>query len=412
MSSKPSTIFLVDMQSFYVSVEKARDPLLQHKPVVVAGDPERRSGIILSACPLAKKWGVKTGEALWEAEQKCPQLVVIRPRMQSYIEVSVQITSIMESFTDLVEAFSIDEQFLDLTPTLHFYPSAEEAAKRLQEKIMNATGVYSRIGIGPNKILAKMACDQFAKKNKRGIFTLTHETVPQVMWPLPIGKLFGVGRRMRTHFERMGVRTIGQLANFPLPALQKRWGINGEVLWRSANGLDSSPVSPNTHEQQKGIGHQMTLPHDYESWEEIKVVLLELCEEVGYRARKKGFVGQTLSVGARGASFDYPTGFHRQIKLTYATNFGLDLFHVASELFLTHWDEQPVRQVGVALTGLESTDSYQLNLFDLGQKKENLSLAMDQIKGRYGKAAILRAVSLLNAGQAKGRAQKIGGHYK
>jgi len=400
------------MQSFYASVEKAANPALQDKPVVVAGDPERRSGIVLAACPIAKKWGVETTEALWQAEQKCPELVVVRPHMQKYIDISVQITKILESFSDLAEPFSIDEQFLDMTHSLHLFGTATETAQKLQLKIKQETGVYSRIGIAPNKVLAKMACDLFAKKNKHGIFTLLPSNLEQTIWPMPVGKLFGVGSRMRKHFERMGIRTIGQLAKYPLPLLKKRWGINGEVLWMTAHGIDYSPVSVHTHDQQKAVGHQMTLPRDYHSLEEIKVILLELSEEVGRRARLKQYMGNTISVGIRGADFDFPTGFYRQMKLYHPTNFGLDLYKAALTLLDQYWDGKPIRSAGITLSNLQSDTCFQLSLFDNGIRKEKLSSAMDLIKNKYGSAAIIRAASLTPAGQAYARAQKIGGHYK
>lgn len=404
-------IFLVDMQSFYASVEKADNPSLKDKPVVVAGDPERRSGIILAACPLAKKWGVETAESLWEAEQKCSHLVIVRPRMQRYIDVSIEITAILYTFTDLVEPYSIDEQFLDVTHSVHLFGTPYQTAQQIQKKILEKTGVYARVGIGPNKLLAKMA-NNLAKKSKEGIFTLNHDNIKEELWPLPVGQLFGVGSRMRKHLERMGIRTIGQLAQYPLPLLKKRWGINGEVLWRHANGLDDSPVSMKSHTKQKVIGHHMTLPRDYSTAGEIKTILLELSEEVGRRARQKGYIGGTVSTGLRGADYDVPTGFHRQIKLAEPTNYGLDIFRASCQLFERFWDGQPIRSAGVSLSNLQPVQPYQLSLFDSYVKKERLSLAMDQIKDRYGAQAILRAVSLTPAGQALIRAEKIGGHYK
>lgn len=215
---------------------------------------------------------------------------------------------------------------------------------------------------------------------------------------------------MSRHLERMGIRTIGQLAQFPLDALKKRWGINGEVLWLTANGIDHSSVTRHTFEQQKGIGHQMTLPQDYETLDDLKVILLELSEEVGRRARSKGYVGDTIAVGARGADFDFPTGFHRQTKLVSPTNYGLDLYQAAVQLFTEHWGGYPVRRVSVSLTGLESSSCYQLNFFDSFLKKERLSEAMDKIKEKYGPASLLRGVSLLASSQAVSRSRKIGGH--
>lgn len=405
-------IFLVDMQSFYASVEKADNPGLQDKPVIVSGDPKRRSGIILAACPLAKRRGVETAEPLWRAKQKCPEAIIVRPRMQRYIDVSYQITQILERFTDLVEVFSIDEQFMDVTGSRRLFGEPLTMARKIQAAIMEETGVWSRVGIGPNKVLAKIACDAFAKKNEEGIFLLHHGNIKEQMWPLPIGKLFGVGKRMERHLKWMGIQKIGHLANFPIHLLKKRWGINGEVLWRTANGIDCSPVTPNTHSEQKAIGHQTTLPRDYETLEEIKVALLELCEEVALRARAHSYQGSTVAVGVRGADFERPTGFYRQITLPSPTNFGMDIFHAALRLFTTYWDQHPVRSVAVALSQLQPADSYQLSFFDFPLRKEELSEAMDTIRAKYGQTAIMRASSLTKAGQALIRAEKIGGHYK
>lgn len=407
-------IFLVDIQSFFASIEKADNPSLRDKPIVVAGDPERRSGVILAACPLAKRWGVETAEALWEAQQKCPHLTVVKPRMQKYVQASLEITDLMYTFSDLVEPYSIDEQFIDLTHSLHLLAKTPaQAALLIQETIYRRLGVKARIGIGPNKVLAKMACDHFAKKNERGIAVLDRETLAEQLWPLPVRALFGVGRRLAHHLERMGIRTIGHLAQTPVTVLKKRWGINGERLWLTANGIDHSPVSPASHARSKSIGHHMTLPRDYIALEEIKVILLELCEEVSRRSRLKGYVGHTISVGVRGARLDSPIGFYRQTQLPEKTNHGPDLFQAALTLLNQHWSGYPIRSIGVTLSGLERASEQQLTLFDQTLvKKERLNRVVDQIKERYGDSALLRAVSLTGAGQARERAQKIGGHYK
>ncbi|MGE6629429.1 DNA polymerase IV [Bacillus sp. NPDC077027] len=406
------TILLVDMQSFYASVEKVESPHLANIPLIVSGDPERRSGVVLAACPLAKKCGVQNASRLWEAQIKCPEAVVVRPRMQRYLDVSVMITELLEQYTDLVEPYSIDEQFLDITGSMKLFGSSHVIAEKIQTAIMNKTGIYARVGIGPNKVLAKMACDHFAKKNDSGIYELSSDRIALDLWPLPIGKLFGVGKRMEHHLKRMGISTIGTLATYPPDLLKKRWGINGEVLQRTALGCDPSPVTVDTHDQQKAIGHHMTLPHDYESFDDIKVALLELSEEVARRARFKHYIGQTVSVGVRGADFSHPTGFHRQIKLHSPTQFGSDISEAAMKLCKQHWDGQPIRSVGITLSQLQSDRQYQLTLFDAHQKKEQLSQVFDAIHLKYGPAALLHASSLTAAGQAYHRAKKIGGHYK
>jgi len=403
---------MADMQSFYASVEKASHPEWEHKPVIVSGDPEKRSGIILAACPLAKKYGIETTEPLWQARQKCPEAVIARPHMQLYIEVSCMITAILEQYTDKVEIFSIDEQFIDITASLDLFGDPYRVASKMKSEIYDATGISVRIGIGPNKILAKMACDAFAKKNKTGIALLDHDSMREKMWQLPVGKLFGVGSKMKSHFNRIGIQTIGQLATFPIEKLRRRWGINGQVLWQLANGLDDSPVLPGTHEHQKAIGHRMTLPNDYKTAEDIKVILLELSEEVAHRARRQGYAGQTVSIGVSGADFKVRTGFHRQTRLATSTNYGMDIYHAVLPLFEKHWDRLPIRSAGISLAQLSDDDTAQLTLFDEPFKKESLSKAIDQIRDKYGPTAMFRATSLKAAGQIHERAEKIGGHYK
>jgi DNA polymerase-4 len=311
-----------------------------------------------------------------------------------------------------VEPYSIDEQFIDVTGSRALFGDEWTIAEKIQQTIDRETGIYARIGIGPNKVLAKMACDNFAKKNKTGIFRLTRENMAEHLWPLPIGKMFGAGHRMERHFRRMGIHTIGDLARFPLSKLQRKWGINGHVLWMTANGIDHSPVSPNTHASQKAIGHHMTLPRDYKTLPEIQVILRELSEEVARRARKKGVIGETVSVGCRGADFDHPRGFHRQMKLADATNHAADISAAARELFARHWDGLPVRSVGVTLSQLRPESTMQLLLFRDRVKERNLDAAIDRIKDKYGAAAIVKASSLTKAGLAYERAAKIGGHYK
>ncbi|WP_199618057.1 DNA polymerase IV [Paenibacillus alkalitolerans] len=408
---KPRVVIMADMQSFYASVEKASRPEYANRPVVVAGDPKLRSGIVLAACPLAKRRGVTTAERLGEAMNKCADLVVLRPRMQTYINVSMQITRILERYADAVEPFSIDEQFCELTGSLHLHGELKQTALRIQRDISEKTGVFARIGISDNKVLAKMACDQFAKKNAEGVFHLPQALVQENLWPLPVQGLFGVGSRMMRHLNRMGIYTIGDLARTPLDALKRRWGINGEVLWRIANGIDDSPVTPGTHDgAQQAIGHGMTLPRDYGDKRDIETVLLELSEEVCRRCRFRGVMGRVLSVGCTGGGFEF--GFSRQTTLLQPTHVTNHVYRAAVGLFHQFWNGQPVRQLYIALGGLVRDDVYQLEFDDERETYRALELATDEIKDRFGVSAIVRAVSAGSGGQAYGRAAKIGGHYK
>lgn len=414
-------IMLADCQSFYASVEKAERPEYRDKPLVVAGDPERRSGIILAACPIAKKFGVTTAERLGESIAKCPDLIIIKPRMQLYIDVSMMITNIYKSFTDLVEPYSIDEQFLDVTGSLHLFGSPEHLAKLIQHQILQETGIYTRFGVSNNKILAKTACDNYAKKNDSGIYVLLQKDLQDTLWTLPVNKMFMVGSRMTRHLTYMGLDTIGKVANTPLEKLKqmmrRKFGrdsdINAELYWRIANGIDDSPVNPETHEAPpKSIGNQMTLPRDYAYLDEIKVVLLEITELVCRRSRSKGYMGHVVSVACMGADFDRPSGFSRQMKMDNPTNVTNQVYHAAVELLLRHWDGLPIRKIGVSISQFSHDDEYQVSLFDDREKNMALERATDAIKQRYGDSSIMRAVSITDAGQTRRRSTMIGGHYK
>lgn len=416
------TIYLSDCQSFYASVEKASHPGLDYLPVVVAGDPARRSGIILAACPIAKSFGISTAQRLGEALQLCPNVIVMRPHMQRYIDVSLAITDIYKEYTDLVEVFSIDEQFLDVTGSLnHFRCTPEELAVMIQKKVAASMNVRIRVGIGPTKILAKQATDNFAKKNPRGIFTLGKEDVERVLWPLSVDKMYGVGSRMTRHFVALGMTTIGHVAQTPLHLLKQKFrsrfgkqsDIQAEVMWRTANGLDDSPVTPGTFNvAPKSIGHGMTLPRDYTTAEEVDIVLLELTEEVCRDARAKGYTSGTVHVFCMCSPYDAPTGFSQQRKMPFTTNNTLKVFKSVREIFHRNWNGHPVRKVGVTLGTLEDEEVTQLDLFEDLTKLRKLDGVLDGIKDRFGNTAIIRASSLMKAGLAADRAGKIGGHYK
>ncbi|QYR19650.1 DNA polymerase IV [Paenibacillus sp. sptzw28] len=420
MKKTRRTILLADCQSFYASVEKAANPGIKNKPVVVAGDPKRRNGIILAACPLAKEYGVTTAESLREALQKCPHLYVSLPRMQHYIDMSLHITRILESYTDLVEPFSIDEQFADVTHSLtRFGCNATELAKHIQMRVRNETGIYTRVGISENKILAKIGCDIFAKKNESGIFELAKSNMSD-LWGFELNKMFGIGTRTMMHLHRIGIRTIGELAATPLQTLKlkmrallgRNTDIWSEVLWRTANGIDDSPVKPDAFDTQKGIGRQTTLPVDYARADDIHVVLLELSALVCERSRKKHYQGAVVSVGVQGADFDRPTGFSRQMKLDTPTHLTREVYAAAKRLFDKHWNGLPVRKVWVSLSGLLPDDAVQLTLFEDRYKQLALEHTMDDIRDWYGPTAISFASSSSRSGQLGNIARKIGGHLK
>ncbi len=414
------TIFLIDGQSFYASIEKAARPDLKNKPVAV-GDPDRKSGIILAACPLAKSRGVTTAERVGGALAKCPELIVIRPRMQTYITVSLLITEIFESFTDQVEPYSIDEQFLDVTGSIAYFGTPEDMARQIQTRVLLSTGVWARCGIGPTKILAKMATDNFAKKTPEGIFKLDASNIESALWRLPVHQMFMVASRMTRHFMRMGLHTIGDIARLDLGDFKRRMrqemgkqsDIQAEYYWQTARGIDPSPVEPCIRNTLKSVSHGKTLRSSlYRKLEDIEVVLLELVIEVCRRSRRLGLMGRVLSVGAAETDGERSRSFNRQVTLSEPTSLSHEVAAAANELFKTYWSGLPVSHLYISLTDLTDDSEFQLTLFDDRVKAYSLERAIDEIKDRYGSAAIMRTSSLLQSGIAREREGQIGGHYK
>jgi len=404
-------ILLADMESFYAGVEVAGNPALRGKPVVVCGDPERRHGVVLAASKEAKAFGIKTGMAAGECAKLCPDLVFVRPHMQEYIKTSLALTRVFEEFTDRISPYSIDEQFLDITGCEKLFGDPETTALRIIDRIWETMHIRCRIGIGENPLQAKMACDCFAKKNGKGIFRLSHKNYADHTWPLPIRSLFGVGNRMERNLFNIGIRAIGHLALLSRETLKSRWGINGEVLWLNAHGIDYSTVNPPRGEDhRKGVGHSITLPRDYRRKEEIDTVLLEITEEVCRRTRIFNKAGHVVNVYCRGADFDLPTGFSRQKRLPEPTAMTMDVYPFVRKVFYAHWDRRPVRTLGVSLTGLMDFKELQLSLLEDKEKKIALSRAMDLIRDRFGITSLFRLSSLTPGGLLFERANKIGGH--
>ncbi|WP_438432899.1 DNA polymerase IV [Gorillibacterium sp. sgz500922] len=416
MSETERVILLADCQSFYASVEKAGRPELKNAPVAV-GDPSRRSGIVLAACPLAKARGVTTACRVGEALAKCPELTVIRPRMQTYINVSLLITQIYESFTDKVEPYSIDEQFLDITGSAL---PPEELVRRLQKRVLLSTGVRCRVGVGPNKILAKTATDNFAKKREDGVFTLGPENI-EVLWELPVHQMFMVSNRMARHFYRMGLTRIGDIARLDQMEFRRRMrremgkqsDVQADYYWQIARGIDPSPVVPSIRKELKSISHGKALRSSlYGKLADIEVVLLELTAEVCRRARRRGYMGRVVSVGAVETDGSRSWGFSRQMTLPEPTSLAHEMAGAVLPLFAKHWSGGEVSRVFVSLDSLVSDEAMQLTLFEDRERTYRRERAIDRIQDRYGSAAILRASSLLKAGVALERAEQIGGHYR
>ncbi|MEW5899450.1 MAG: DNA polymerase IV, partial [Bacillota bacterium] len=350
-------------------------------------------GIVLTASYEAKAKGVKTGMTVFEAAKLCPEATFIKPQHHLYVHFSTRILSIMRDFTPLVEPFSIDEAFLDVTGCAKLFGPPVEIARKIKKRIREEVGVTCSVGVGPNKLLAKMAAEL---QKPDGLTVIDHKDVPTRIWPLPVRELFGVGPRYEHNLKLFNIHTIGDLARFPVKILKKRFGVNGELLWQCANGIDYSPVDPDTLEKVKIVGHQLTLPRDYRRHEEIKVVILELADLVAERVRAGGYSGRVVALSLKDANF---ACLARMKTLPERTDLAADIYRAAVELLKRHWPEGwPVRMVGVALAGLLPAKMEQPTLFGEREKIRNSERACDRIRSRFGERAVFRAVSLTKAG--------------
>ncbi len=410
---------LCDMQSFYASCEVAareRYAAIREEfddrtdpPLVVAGDPARRSGIILAATPTAKHAGVKNAMRLGEALQLHPALIVVRPHMHFYLQVSVRIQELMRRIFPLQEQFSVDEGFFAFPADSALFPHPEEVARSLQARIWDQFRIRSRIGLGPNKWIAKMTNAQ-AKKTSGGIVWWPEGRVLQELHPLPVEAMWGLKRRAQILRVEFQASTIGDVAAIPIGRLRARFGVWGEIIYRWSHGEDFSGIHPESYDApHKGFSHRTTLARDYYERDQIAVVMLELLDEVCYRLRKARQCGRRIGIGV---TYERMIGgFFKAKTLSYYTNAPEDLYEALLALFDRHWDGRGVRAVCIAVDQLRTEDTMQLNLFADVPKRKQLYAVLDELHERYGETSVMRAVSLTPAGQLRDRSHKIGGHF-
>jgi DNA polymerase-4 len=385
-------ILLADMNSFFASVHQALDPRLRGQPVVVIGDPEQRRGIVLSASYEAKSRGVKTGMILREARQVCPHGFFIKSQCHLYVSFSSRFLGIMRDFTPLVEPFSIDEAFLDVTGSQKLFGSPVAIAQQLKQRIRREVGLTCSVGVAPNKLLAKMGADL---QKPDGLTVIERRDIPEVLWPLPVRNLFGVGPRYEQHLRRLNIFTVGDLARFPVEILKRKFGVTGEVLWLSANGADSSPVEPENMDRVKSIGHQVTLPRDCKG-DRLKAVIWELADLVAYRVRSEGYAGKTVALCLKDPDF---CSLSRMQTIPEYTGLGTEIAAAALNLLARHWSpDWPVRMVGVTLAGLITCRIDQPGIFGEREKFKKIEQACDRVRNRFGRKTICRASSLIEGG--------------
>ena len=403
------TILHCDLNSFYASVELLSLPELREsgKPVAVCGDPESRHGIILAKNEPAKAMGVKTAETIWQARQKCPDLVLLPAHREEYRKYSRIVNAIYDRFTDLVEPFSIDESWLDITGSMHLWGGDGKAiADRIRETVKAETGLTVSVGVSFNKVFAKMGSDYKKPDATTGI---TRENFRQLLWPLPVTDLLYVGRAAADTLKRFGVRTIGDLARFDREALFSLLGRHGRQLHAYANGLDRSPVSSACQENApKSIGNGLTFPRSLSGREEICSGIAMLSDRVAVRLRRAGMKAAGVSLAIRDPDF---RDISRQRRLEPPTCLARELSQAAVSLAEGCWNmDSPVRALTVTALYLISEDQAGVQLDLLGQadaprrdRLERLDRTLDQIRAKYGRNAISPASS---AGVCQGGVQE------
>ena len=390
-------IFHVDANSAFLSWSAAyRVKVLGEKvdlreiPSVVAGDKESRQGIVLAKSTPAKKFGIQTGEPLFQALEKCPQLAVIAPDYALYVEASRHFVEILRQFSPLVEQYSIDEAWVDMTGTGRIYGDPRLAAEKMRERIWNELGFTVNVGISTNKILAKMAGD-FEKPNK--VHTLYPEEIEAKFWPLPVRDLFLVGAATERKLNQLGIYTIGDLANADVNMLRKRLGKPGETIWHFSNGRNADMVMP-VPAENKGYSNATTTAQDVVSRDVAQRVLLSLCETVAMRMRKDGKSGSCVTIQLRTSDFHHSS---HQLQLHGATNITAELFKAVCRAFDEAWDGQtPLRQLGVQVTKLTREPYQQYDLFSgitpaRYERKLRLDETVDSLRDKFGEDIIRRA---------------------
>jgi DNA polymerase-4 len=392
-------IMHLDQNAFFASVEQQNNPELRGKPIAVIGSAKRT--VITTSSYEARAFGVKTGMNTWQAKQKCPHIIFVIGDNRKYTWTSSQIVKLMMQFTPLVEVFSIDEAFLDLTGSIGLFGSVERIAHLLKAEIKHHFGITCSIGIAPNKLLAKLASEM---QKPDGLTVIRPEEVSQVLDRVPAKDLCGIGKKTERQLDLYGIKSCGDLGRFPVNILRKKFGIIGERLHQMGLGIDDSPVIPaEDADEVKSVGHSMTLERDIEDRKEILKFLLQLSEMVGRRARRYNVWGKTVTLSIRYADFDTWVG--KQETLPQYINQSEDIYRAAVAILDTLVLMQPVRLLGVRLSNLRY-ESNQLPLFPGERKKAQLVEAMDEVNDRYGDFSVTFG-SLLDGEKAKEKGSHV-----
>lgn len=387
------TIMHIDMNSCFASIECLHNPAIRERPVAVGGDVEARHGIILAKNQIAKKYNIKTGEALWQARQKCPELVIVKPHYDLYMRFSRLARAIYSEYSPQVESFGIDECWLDVTGTDKLNNGGEVLANEIRERIKFELGITVSVGVSFNKIFAKLGSDY---KKPDAVTVFSPDNFKERVWPLPASDLLYVGPATTRKLQRYGINTIGQLAQTEPEYLQSWFGKTGYVLFSFANGFDSTPVCASGEEAIiKSVGNSTTAPRDLTCDEDAAIIFWMLCESVAERMRDDGFLCRTVQIGLRDNELNY---FERQTKLPLPTCLAADLHTAAMELLRSNYSwQRPLRSIGVRGTDLVTAATpMQFIMFEDAEKRERMETierTMDDVRRRFGHYSIGRAIT-------------------
>ena len=381
-------ILHIDMDAFYASVEERDRPELAGKPLIVGGTPEGR-GVVSAANYVARKFGAHSAMPTATALRLCPHAVVLRPRMDRYAKVSTEIREIFFHYTPLVEPLSLDEAFLDVTGSEKLFGPAIEISRTIKQEIQQTIGLVASVGLAPNKFLAKIASDL---DKPDGLVVVDPSRVEEFLDPLPVGRLWGVGRVTGQAFSQMGIHSIAELRRLPVETLRQKFGSSGEHLWKLAHGIDDRQVIPD--QEAKSISHETTFAKDISDPEVLRAWLLELTEQVARRLRHHGLCGRSVHIKVRFSDFQT---ISRSQKLPEPTSSTDTLWHTAAVMFSTRLPGRhlPIRLLGMGVSEIDRSQFSQGTLFDDAREQHTqLDAATDSIRDRFGAGALRRGSSL------------------
>ena len=388
------TILHADLNNCFASIESISHPEYRAIPFAVGGDEEMRHGIILAKNECAKKFGIKTGEPLLSARQKCPELKVVKPNFELYDEYCTAVRKLYCEYTDQVEPFGMDESWLDTSGSVTIFGDGVKIANELRKRVKKEFDLTISVGVSYNKVFAKLGSDY---KKPDAVTVISTDNYKQIVWSLPVEELLYVGRATKAKLNRFGIKTIGELANTSENFLVAQFGKNGRMLHSYANGLDNSPVRRLTQaETIKSIGNSTTTPRDMKTVTDVKLIFNLLSEQVCRRLRKHGLKGSVVQIHLRSNDL---TSFERQMQLKSPTDISGEVCKAAMTLLIKNYNfSLPLRSVGVRVTQLCNADTpVQLSFFTDNiheEKMKKIEQTKDIINNKFGRYAICRAVIL------------------